>query len=74
MKEYSRHSELLPRIVVVMRDYSRMAAKASPSEKEREWLRVLGTLNELQARLFVGQKAREHTPGPCFFDGFALSP
>ncbi|MGH7428422.1 MAG: ISAzo13 family transposase [Candidatus Methylomirabilaceae bacterium] len=36
-----------------------MAAKASTSETEREWLRILGTLNELQARLFVAQKARE---------------
>ena len=27
------------------------------SPKERRWLRVLGTLNELQARLFVADKA-----------------
>jgi len=45
--------------LAVVRDYSRMAASASTSETEREWLRVLGTLNELQARLFVAQKARE---------------
>lgn len=40
-----------------MRDYGRMAARASVAEGERRWLRVLGTLNESQARLFVAQKA-----------------
>lgn len=40
-----------------MRDYSRMAADPSVSEAERRWLRVLSTLNELQARLFVAQRA-----------------
>jgi hypothetical protein len=34
-----------------------MASRASVSEADRRWLRVLGTLNESQARLFVAQKA-----------------
>ena len=34
-----------------------MASRASVPEAERRWLRVLGTLNESQARLFVAQKA-----------------
>jgi transposase len=34
-----------------------MAAKARLAETERHWLRVLGTLNEAQARVFVAQKA-----------------
>ena len=34
-----------------------MATKARLSETERHWLRVLGTLNEAQARVFVAQKA-----------------
>ena len=42
-----------------MRDYSRMAADPSVSEGERHWLRVLSTLNEMQARLFVAQRALE---------------
>ena len=42
-----------------MRDYSRMGAGPSVSEAERGWLRVLSTLNELQARLFVAQRALE---------------
>jgi hypothetical protein len=42
-----------------MRDYSRMVADLSVSEGEKRWLRVLSTLNELQARLFVAQRALE---------------
>ena len=42
-----------------MRDYSRMATDRSLSEAERCWLRVLSTLNERQARLFVAQRALE---------------
>lgn len=42
-----------------MRDYSRMASHPSLSERERCWLRVLSTLDERQARLFVAQKALE---------------
>jgi Rhodopirellula transposase DDE domain len=42
-----------------MRDYSRMATHPSLSEGERCWLRVLSTLNERQARLFVAQRALE---------------
>ncbi|HEX8814380.1 MAG TPA: ISAzo13 family transposase [Terriglobales bacterium] len=36
-----------------------MGADPSVSEAERRWLRVLSTLNELQARLFVAQRALE---------------
>jgi Rhodopirellula transposase DDE domain len=42
-----------------VRDYSRMVASHSISEAERQWLRVLGTLNEYQARRFIAQKALE---------------
>ena len=34
-----------------------MLANASVSEAEKRWLRVLGTLNESQARLFVAERA-----------------
>ena len=34
-----------------------MARGASVSEADRRWLKVLGTLNEYQARLFVAEKA-----------------
>jgi hypothetical protein len=40
-----------------MRDYSRMSADPSVTVVERQWLRVLSTLNELQARLFVAERA-----------------
>jgi len=40
-----------------------MATKASLPETERHWLRVLGTLNETQARVFVAQKALEEGRG-----------
>ena len=33
--------------------------KASVTPAERHWLKVLGILNEAQARLFVAQKALE---------------
>jgi hypothetical protein len=36
-----------------------MAVRGSISEAERRWLKVLSTLNERQARLFVAQKAVE---------------
>ena len=36
-----------------------MVASREVPETERQWLRVLGTANELQARLFVAQKALE---------------
>ena len=36
-----------------------MADKRSASVVERKWLRVLGTLNEFQGRLFVAEKASE---------------
>lgn len=42
-----------------MRDYSRMATDRSLSEADKCWLRVLSTLNERQARLFVAQRALE---------------
>jgi hypothetical protein len=40
-----------------------MAAKARVPESERQWLRVLGTLDEAQARVFVAQKALEEGRG-----------
>jgi transposase len=40
-----------------MRDYSRMGADSRIGEADRRWLRVLGTLNEFQARLFVAERA-----------------
>lgn len=36
-----------------------MATSRTVSETERQWLRVLGTLNEYQARVYVAQKVRE---------------
>ena len=36
-----------------------MADKRSASVAERKWLKVLGTLNEFQARLYVAQRASE---------------
>ena len=41
-----------------MKNYSRVA-RMSPSLAERCWLRVMSTLNEYQARLFVAEKALE---------------
>jgi DDE family transposase len=46
-------------MLVRVRDYTRMSTKATVSLAERHWLKVLGTLNESQARLFVAQKALE---------------
>jgi len=40
-----------------------MATKARVPETERHWLRVLGTLNEAQARVFVAQQALEEGRG-----------
>jgi len=40
-----------------------MATKARVPEAERQWLRVLGTLNEAQARVFVAQQALEEGRG-----------
>jgi hypothetical protein len=40
-----------------------MATKARVPETERHWLRVLGTLNEAQARVFVAHKALEEGRG-----------
>jgi Rhodopirellula transposase DDE domain len=42
-----------------VREYGRTAVEGAVSQAERRWLRVLGTLNEAQARLFVAQKALE---------------
>lgn len=42
-----------------MRDYARMASRTATSDAERRWLRVLSTLNEAQARLFVAGRALE---------------
>jgi len=46
----------------VVKNY-RNRAGTSPSSPERHWLRVLGTLNEYQARLFVAEKALESGRG-----------
>lgn len=46
-----------------LRDYTAMATRRSVPEPERQWLRVLGTLNEFQARVFVAQKALEEGRG-----------
>jgi hypothetical protein len=46
-----------------VRDYTAMATKARVPDTERHWLRVLGTLNEAQARVFVAQKALEEGRG-----------
>ena len=43
----------------VVRDYSRMATSASISATEKHWLKVLGILNEFQARWFVAEKTLE---------------
>jgi hypothetical protein len=40
-----------------------MVASRKVPEAERQWLRVLGTLNEVQARVFVAQKAMEEGRG-----------
>jgi hypothetical protein len=40
-----------------------MATRAKLPAAERHWLRVLGTLNEGQARVFVAQKALEQGRG-----------
>lgn len=37
----------------------RLPTRLLPSFSDRQWLRVLGTLNEYQARLFVAEKALE---------------
>jgi hypothetical protein len=42
-----------------MRDYTRMLADRFLSDSDKCWLRVLSTLNERQARLFVAQRALE---------------
>src|SRR5881296_2805574 len=54
---------MLCAILSPVRDYTAMAAKARLPETERHWLRVLGTLNEAQARVFVAQKALEEGRG-----------
>jgi hypothetical protein len=40
-----------------------MALKGSVSSDEKRWLKVLGTLNEAQARLFVAERALSLGPG-----------
>jgi hypothetical protein len=40
-----------------------MVASRGTAKVERQWLRVLGTLNEAQARVFVAQKALEEGRG-----------
>ena len=45
-------------MVYVVKNYAKRA-RVSPSPAERCWLRVMNTLNEYQARLFVAEKALE---------------
>jgi hypothetical protein len=40
-----------------LRDYTRMASDRQVPASDRQWLRVLGTLNEAQARVYVAQRA-----------------
>ena len=40
-----------------MRDYSGMSSDRSLNEADRRWLKVLGTLDEYQARLYVAERA-----------------
>ena len=40
-----------------------MATSRKVPKPEKQWLRVLGTLNEFQARVFVAQKALEEGRG-----------
>ena len=42
---------------MLVRDYTGMATNRQVPETDRQWLRVLGTLNERQARVFVAQRA-----------------
>ena len=42
-----------------MRAYGRVGLRRGVSDTEQQWLRVLGTLNEAQARLYVAQRALE---------------
>ena len=46
-----------------LRDYTGMAKSRRLPETDRQWLRVLGTLNELQARVFVAQRAVQEGRG-----------
>ncbi len=43
---------------LVVKSYTKRAV-VSPTPTERRWLRVMSTLNEYQARLFVAEKALE---------------
>ena len=49
--------------MVALRDYTRMATRRRVPDTDRQWLRVLGTMNELQARVFVAQRAVEEGRG-----------
>jgi hypothetical protein len=46
-----------------VRDYTGRATSRRVPEPDRQWLRVLGTLNELQARVFVAQRAMQEGRG-----------
>ena len=54
---------MLLAILLPVRDYTAMATKPRTAKADRHWLRVLGTLNEAQARIFVAQKALEEGRG-----------
>lgn len=42
---------------MVLRDYTSMATERQVPTEDRQWLRVLGSLNEAQARVYVAQRA-----------------
>jgi DDE family transposase len=44
-------------MLCLLRDYTGMATSRSVPQSDKHWLRVLGTLNEAQARVFVAQRA-----------------
>ncbi len=46
-----------------LRDYTGMMTSRQVPKPDRQWLRVLGTLNEMQARLFVAQRALQEGRG-----------
>jgi hypothetical protein len=44
-------------MLALVPDYTAMTSDAQLPNADRHWLHVLGTLNEVQARGFVAQKA-----------------
>jgi hypothetical protein len=50
-------------ILAALRDYTQMATSRQVPESDRQWLRVLGTLNEQQARVYIAQRAVQEGRG-----------